>query len=168
MSSEILIRLASVEDLAAVNEIYNYYVLNSTCTYQEAPSSTGERRRWFDAHDARHPIVVAECGDEIVGFGALSPFRERSAFGFTVEDAVYVRHDRTGRGIGGEILTDLIQRARAIGLHAIIAVIDAEQAGSIGLHEGHGFVRCGELRGVGFKFGRWLNCVYLEYLLDSR
>jgi L-amino acid N-acyltransferase YncA len=167
MPPKSLIRLATHADLAAINDIYNYYVLHFTCTYQEVPSSLDDRRRWFDAHGPSHPIIVAEIDGRVGGFGSLSPFRERSAFRFTVENALYVAHDLMGRGIGGAMLADLIGRGGQLGHRAIVAVIDAEQAGSIRIHERHGFVRCAHFKEVGFKFGRWLDVICLELLLQS-
>ena len=162
---DIQIRAATVADLRAINDIYNHYVGSSTCTYQEEPESMGDRSAWFAAHGDAHPITVAVVADEVVGWGSLSPYRERSAYRFTVENSVYVRHDVQRRGIGRLLLADLIERGRAAGHHTIVAVIDAEQAGSIALHLAMGFRDGGELRELGFKFGRWLNVRYLQLML---
>jgi phosphinothricin acetyltransferase len=167
MISKTPIRSASVADLPAINDIYNYYVANSNCTYDQAPLSPDDRRRWFESHGAIHPVIVAEIDGEVVAFGALSPFRPRSGFRFTAENAVYVRHDLTGRGIGTAMLNDLLDRARQLGYRSIIAVIDAGQSSSIRLHERHGFARCAHLHQAGFKFGKWLDVIYLELLLPA-
>src|SRR3954469_21127944 len=100
------IRDACPGDLPAINAIYNHYVLHSTCTYQYEPSTAGEREAWFREHDAAHPVTVAIDAGEVVGWGSLSWFRERIGYRFTVEDTVYVRHDRHRRGIGGRLLAD--------------------------------------------------------------
>jgi phosphinothricin acetyltransferase len=167
MPPKTLIRPATPADLAAINDIYNYYVIHSVCTYQEVPSSPDERRSWFDVHGPSHPITVAEIGQEVVGYGSLSPFHERSAYRLTVENSIYVRHDFIGQGIGTALLADLISRARSLGHHAIIAGADSEQTASLHFHERHGFVRCAHLKQVGFKFGRWLDVIYLELLLSG-
>lgn len=159
------LRAATAADLAAINDIYNHYVVSSTCTYQLEPATREERAAWFAAHGPEHPILVAELDGEVVGWGSLSTFHARAAFRRTVEDSVYIRHDRQRRGIGGALLAELVTRAQAIGHHTIIAAIDGEQAGSIVLHEQHGFTLAGRLRAVGNKFGRWLDLVYMERLL---
>lgn len=159
------IRLAEPSDLAAINEIYNHYVLNSTCTYQEEPSTPAEREVWFAAHGPMYPVTVAIEGDRIVGWASLSPYHVRSAYRRTVENSVYVRPDCQRRGIGAALLGDSIERAKSLGHHSIIAAIDMDQAGSIALHEKFGFSRAGHLREVGFKFGRWLDVIYLQMLL---
>lgn len=161
------IRLASDEDLSAISEIYNHYVRTSVCTYQETPDTIETRRLWLQNHRPdRFPATVAEIGGQVVGFGALSSFRERSAYRFTVENAVYVRHDLHRRGIGRLLLADLIERSRAIGHQSIVAVIDAEQAYSIALHREFGFEVCGEMKKVGFKFDRWLDAIFMQLLVS--
>lgn len=159
------LRDASTHDLAAINEIYNHFVLHSACTYQEAPTTPEERSKWFGQHDAQHPVVVAELGGLVVGWGSLSSYHARSAYRFTVENSVYVHHQHHKQGIGSAILGELLARSSALGHHAVIAGIDSEQAGSIALHVKLGFQKVGYLRQVGFKFGRWLDVVYMEHLV---
>jgi phosphinothricin acetyltransferase len=159
------IRPAAAADLPAINAIYNHYVLHSTCTYQEEPSTESERAAWFAAHGPTYPITVMELDGEVVGWGSLSRFHARSAYRRTVENSVYVRHDRHRHGIGAALMTDLIDRASALGHHTILALIDADQAGSVALHERFGFARAAHLRQVGFKFGRWLDVIYMQKLL---
>jgi L-amino acid N-acyltransferase YncA len=159
------IRPATTADLHAINAIYNHYVLHSTATYQETPSTEEERAAWLAAHGPAHPVTVAEEAGEVVGWGSLSRFHPRSAYGRTVENSVYVRHDRHRRGIGAALLSDLIGRAAALGHHSILARIDAEQAPSVAIHERFGFARVAHLREVGFKFGRWLDVVFMQRML---
>jgi phosphinothricin acetyltransferase len=162
------IRLAAESDLAAIDDIYNYYVHTSTCTYQEIPGTMDERRAWFSRRERDwHPVTVAEIEGEVVGWGALNEFRPRTAYRFTVEDSVYVRHDLHRRGIGRALLADLIERSRAIGHRSIVAGIDGEQGPSIRIHEAFGFVRVAHLKQVGFKFGRWLDVIYLQLMLGD-
>jgi phosphinothricin acetyltransferase len=162
-----LIRPATGRDLAAINDIYNHYVLNSTCTYQEEPETLAAREQWLRAHDSAHPIVVLECHGQVVGWGSLSPYHSRCAYRRTVENSVYVHHEFHRRGIGSAILADLIARAQASDHHAIIAAIDGEQTGSVALHERFGFREVGHFKEVGLKFGRWLDVIYMELILGS-
>jgi len=159
------IRLARGDDLTAINDIYNYYVIRSTCTYQETPEPIDQRQAWFDQHGPQHPVTVAELDDRVVGWGALSPFHARSAYRFTVENSVYVDHEYHRRGVGDALLDDLIARAHAIGHRTIIAGIDASQAGSVAIHTNHGFIKVAHLSGVGYKFDRWLDVVYMQLIL---
>ncbi len=162
---DLKIRPATVNDLEAIDAIYNHYVLHSTCTYQTEPETAVERRAWFDRHGPQHPVVIAEAGGDVLGWGSLSAFRSRAAYRHTVENSVYVRHDLVRRGIGGGLLEHLVVRAKEIGHHSIIAAIDSEQATSVAFHAKHGFVQAGHLREVGFKFGRWLGVIYMQLML---
>lgn len=159
------IRDASEGDLAAINDIYNHYVDNSTCTYQMEPTTPEERAEWFAEHGVRHPAIVADLDGEVVGWGSLSEFRGRCAYRFTVENSVYVRHDMHRLGIGRALLTELVARAGTLGHHTIVAAISAEQGPSIALHEREGFVEVGHLREVGFKAGQWLDVVYMQRMV---
>ena len=161
----ITIRLATAADLPSINDIYNHYVLNSTCTYQTAPETIEARHAWFTAHAPPHPITVAEHSGHIVGWGSLSRFHARAAYSRTVENSVYVHPDHQRQGIGRALLTDLIDRATALGHHTIIAGIDAEQTPSVAIHAAHGFEQVALLKEVGFKFNRWLHVIYMQKML---
>src|SRR5262249_37576254 len=134
------LRAATVEDLEAINDIYNYFVLTSTATYQIEPETMDGRKAWFDTHDALHPIIVAEADGRVLGWGSLSRFHPREAYARTVENSVYIHHEHHRRGIGAAVLTELIHLGEQLGHRTIIAGIDSEQARSIALHERCGFV----------------------------
>ena len=163
------IRLATAADLPAINEIYNYYVPCSTCTYQLEPETIEARQAWFEGHPPdRYPVIVAAFPDlpgEIAGWGSLSKFRERVAYAPTVEASVYIRHDQHRRGLVRAILLDLIARARAAGFHSVIGGASADQTASVALQESLGFRRVALLKEVGFKFGQRLDVVYLQLML---
>ena len=159
------IRPATASDLPAINDIYNHYVRHSTCTYQEKPEPLAGRRKWFRHHGRKHPIIVAEMDGEVIGWGSLSAYHARSAYRRTVENSIYIHHEHRRQGIGTLLLRELIVRARKLGHHAIMAVIDSEQTGSVALHEKFRFKKVGYFKEIGFKYNRWLDVVYLELLL---
>jgi len=161
------IRPATEADLPVINDIYNHYVLHSTCTYQEEPEPMESRLRWFHHHSEPHPVTVAVAGEEVVGWGSLSAYHARSAYRRTVENSIYVHHQLHRRGIGSMLLKDLIARGRELGHRAIIAGIDGDQPASIALHTRFQFENVGRLKQVGFKFGRWLDVIYMELILNS-
>jgi len=161
------VRPAAEPDLAAINDIYNHYVLQSSCTYQEEPEPIESRRDWFKAHGEKHPVIVAESDGQVVGWGSLSVYHKRAAYRHTVENSIYIHHQHRRKGIGSTLLNELIVRGRRIGHRAIIAVIDAEQTGSVALHERFHFEKVGHFKQVGFKFDRWLDVVYMELILET-
>jgi L-amino acid N-acyltransferase YncA len=162
MKTPYLLRAAVEPDLPAINDIYNHYVLHSTCTYQEEPEELASRRLWFSHHGDKHPVIVAEENGQVAGWGSLSPYHARSAYRYTVENSVYVHHQYFRRGIGSLLLQELIVRAGNAGHRVIIAGIDGEQAASVALHAKFHFENVGLLKGVGFKFGRWLDVLYMQ------
>jgi len=165
---EPILRPARVADLKAINDIYNYYVDHSTCTYQETHETLADRHRWFEHHTELHPVIVAGAGTAVLGWGSLSPYHSRCAYRRTVENSIYVHPGHQRRGIGSLLLQNLIERARQVGHHAIIAGIDAEQTASVALHAKFGFEPVGRLKQVGFKFNRWLDVIYLELILAAQ
>ena len=163
------IRLATAADLPAINDIYNHYVPISTTTYDIQPMSLETRRKWFDDRDPIHPVTVAchdEAPQEVLGWGSLHTFRNKPGYRRTVENSVYVHPDRQREGIGSAILLDQIERAKALGLHVIVAGIDAEQLASLALHYKHGFREVGRFGQIGHKFDRWLDVIFMELLLE--
>lgn len=163
MESPVRIRPAVRTDAGAISAIYNHYVLTSTCTFHETAEAVVDRERWLEEHTDSHVVLVAEEADgAIVGWASLSRFHPRPAFRFTVEDSVYLREDRRGRGLGGKLLTELLVHAAKSGVRTVVAAISADQEASIVLHRRFGFVEVGRLRAVGFKFGKWLDLAYMQ------
>jgi L-amino acid N-acyltransferase len=164
------IRLAGPDDAEAIRAIYNLEVTESTVTFDLVPRSLEAQQAWLSEHAGVHPaIVVVEGGPPkngvVVGFGCLAPYRPRPAYATTVENSIYVRRDRQGRGYGRAILDELLRLATIHGFHAVMArIVDGHEV-SIALHRSSGFEMVGVEREVGRKFGRWLDVVLMERLL---
>ena len=148
------VRLAGLEDAEAIRAIYNREVTGSTVTFDLVPRTIEDQRAWLAAHAGAHPAVVAVTGDEVVGFGSLSPYRDRPAYSTTVENSLYVRHDVRRQGVGREILSELVRLATAHGFHSVVARIVGGHEASIALHRSCDFTLVGVEREVGRKFGR--------------
>ena len=159
-----ILRPAQPADLPAIQAIYAHHVLHGLASFEEEPPSVQElERRYRDVIGRGLPYLVAEYGLEVAGYGYCSPYRPRSAYRYSLEDSIYIRHDMTGRGIGRRLLEELIRLCEGLGYRQIIAVIgDSANTASIGVHEACGFLRVGTLRSVGFKFGRWVDSVYMQ------
>ncbi len=159
------VRSATVEDAPAVLEIYNHEVLTSTVTFDLVPRTLAEQESWITDRSGAHVVLVVEDDGQVVGFGALSQYRERAGYATTVEDSVYVHQDHRGKGVGRLLLAELVDRATAHGFHALMAKVVGDHQASINLHAAAGFEVVGHEREVGRKFGRWLDVVLLERLL---
>ena len=164
--SPITLRLATSADAAEIAEIYNREVLGTTSTFDLVPRSIEAQREWLAARSGAFAAIVAvDASRRVVGFAALSPYKDRAAYTTTVEDSVYVHRDVNGRGIGKLLLTRLIEIARESGFHAVIARIEATGTASRALHASCGFELVGIERQVGRKFNRWLDVAVMQKLL---
>ena len=164
-----LVRPAALQDLPAIQAIYAYHVLNGLASFEEeAPPPEEMRRRYEDVNRQRLPYLVVEDRGEVLGYGYCTLYRARSAYRYTLEDSIYVKHGRHGKGIGKAVLTELIARCTALNYRQMIAVIgDSANASSIAVHASLGFVRSGSLRSSGYKFGRWVDTVFMQLPLGE-
>jgi L-amino acid N-acyltransferase len=162
---EVRLRLATLADAAAIRDIYNREVVESTATFDLVPRSLADQQAWLAARSGAYAAVAADLDGVLVGFGSLSPWKDRPAYSTSVEDSVYVDPGAQGRGIGRALLEELLRVAVAHGFHAVFARIVGGHDASIGLHHALGFEVVGTEREVGRKFGRWLDVVVMEKLL---
>jgi phosphinothricin acetyltransferase len=160
-----VIRPAREADNAQIAAIWNLEAIGTTATTDTEPRSPRAQQAWLAAHGDAYPALVAAVGDEILGFGALAPYRPKPSYARTVEDSVYVKAGWRGKGIGGLILDALVEHARERDHHSVIARIIADNEASRRLHERHGFVRVGHEREAAFKLGRWLAVLTLQRML---
>ena len=161
----ITIRPAVTADLPFVAAVMNHYIATSTCTFHLEPRSPEDYAAWFRDRTEAHPVTVAELDAEVAGFAYLSPWRPREAYRRSVEGSVYIHPERHRRGIGRALLTDLIERARALGHRTLIGGTCTEAEASRALQRTLGFRTVGVLKDVGYKFGRWLDVEHTQLLL---
>ena len=164
--SEVTLREATRQDAPAIRTIYNHAILHSTAVYEYDPVSLQEREAWLTQRQgAGLPVLVAVQAGEVVGFGSYGPFRPRPAYSRSVEGSVYIHPDHVRHGHGTLLIHALLEHARAHGVHTFIGGVDAENAASLELLEGLGFVQAGRMREVGHKFGRWLDVIFMQLML---
>lgn len=161
------VRDARAADAEAIAEIYNDAVLNTTAIWNDVTVDAADRAVWItQRQESGFPVLVStDDDDDVVGYAAYGSFRPHDGFRHTVEHSVYVRGDQRGSGIGGTLMTQLIERARENGVHVMVAAIESGNTGSLRLHEKFGFVETGRMPEVGTKFGRWLDLVLLQRAL---
>lgn len=166
IATEVVTRPAREADLEAIQRIYNDAILTTTATWDEEPWSWEKRLEWWAAHNnPLEPILVAEMAGEVAGFAYLTRFSPKSGWRFTREDTIYIDREWRGRGVGRQLLTALLDEARRIGIHLVIASITTENTASINLHASFGFEVVGVLREAGFKFGRRLDTQWMQLVL---
>ncbi len=165
----ITLRDATTADLPGILFIYNDAVLNTTAIWNETPVDLANRQAWFaDRQQRGYPVLVAvdEAG-AVLGYASFGDWRAFEGFRNTVEHSVYVHPEARGRGIGRLLMQALIERARQIGKHVMVAGIEANNAASVKLHQQLGFVQTALMPEVGVKFGRWLDLAFLQLRLDD-
>jgi phosphinothricin acetyltransferase len=160
------LRLATVADAEQIREIYNHEVMHTVATFDLVPRTLAEQQEWLAARSGAFATIVAVTEDgEVVGFGALSPYKERAAYRTSVENSVYVRRDLHGQGIGRLLVDELLSTAELSGFHAVFARINASSDASIALHRRCGYELVGIEREVGRKFSRWHDVALMQRLL---
>lgn len=154
---------------AAILEILNDAIVNSTALFDYKPRSPETIAEWFRVKRAnRFPVLgaVTDSG-ELMGFATYGTFRAWPAYKYTIEHSVYVQRDHRRKGVARELMTRLIAAAEEQSYHVMVAGIDAVNHASIALHEQLGFTYAGVIRHAGFKFGRWLDLVFYDLRLRT-
>lgn len=167
---EISIRTAAATDISAITRIYRHAVEAGTASYELDPPDEKEMAaRFANIVGAGYPWIVAEKNGVIAGYAYAGPFRARPAYRFIVEDSIYIDPAAAGRGIGAMLLTSLIEETERLGFRQLIAVIGdgTNHHASVRLHERLGFSHAGVIRGTGYKFGRWLDTVFMQRQLNE-
>ena len=160
---------ATADHAEGIAAIYNHAVVHTTAIWNERLVDADDRATWLaERQGGGFPVLVAlEDDGTVLGYATYGPWRPHDGYRHTVEHSLYVREGLRGRGTGSALLTALLERARAQGIHVMVAGIDAENEGSVRLHERFGFTRVGVLPQVGTKFGRWLDLAFLQLVLDQ-
>jgi L-amino acid N-acyltransferase len=162
----ITVRQATENDLPQILDIYNDIIRNTTAVYYYEPHTLEMRKAWFDERkQLGFPIFVAEENGVVLGMSTIGPFRVPTAYLYSVENTVHVAVHARGKGVGKLLLAPLIEAAKELGMHTIIAGIDASNEVSLHLHKIFGFEEVAHFKQVGFKFDRWLDLKFLQLML---
>jgi L-amino acid N-acyltransferase YncA len=168
VSSDLMIRTAAETDAERLAEIYNWYVLNATATFETAAVTSAEMQRRIQERLARHDWIIGEVNQQTVGYAYYGHFRTRAAYAHTVESTVYLSKECTGKGFGKSLYAAVIDSAKRKGFREMIGVIALPNPASIRLHRASGFSEAGVLRRVGRKFDRDVDIGIWQLSLDAR
>ena len=161
------IRDAAEADLPGILAIHNDAILNGTAIWSTQPVTLDNRRAVLAERAAKnYPFLVADHDGAVAGYASFGDFRPHDGFFRTAEHSVYVHPDHRGRGIASRLMPPLIEAGRRRGKHVLVGGIDAANTASIALHRRFGFVETGRMPAVGFKFGRYLDLVWMQLVLD--
>ena len=164
----VTIKTATEEDIPTLLEIYNDIIINTTAVWHEEPHTLVMRQEWFELKKEQgFPVFTAIEDGKVIGFSTIASFRAWFGYRYTVENSVYVASDSRGKGIAKLLMPPLIDAVKQLGLHAIVAGIEATNEASIALHEKFGFVEVAHFKEVGLKFNRWMDLKFLELIIPT-
>jgi phosphinothricin acetyltransferase len=165
--SDVNIRLPRADDLAALTDLYNYYVETTPITFDIGRFTPEQRRDWFDhyAPKGRHRLLVAESDGRVVGYATSSPFRAKAAYDPSVETTIYLAPEQVGRGVGSRLYAALFESLAGEDVHRAYAGVTLPNEASLALHRRFGFRSLGVYQEVGRKFGRYWSVEWLEKAL---
>ena len=163
--SEIAVRPANPADAALLCTIYNQGIEDRVATLETELRTPEERRQWLAARSPRHPVIVAEAGGQVVGWGSLNAFNPRKAYHYVADFSVYIERGWRGKGVGSRLLARLIELGRELGYHKLVLSAFPTNAGGMALYEKFGFRTVGIYKEQGRLDGQWVDTIIMEKLL---
>ena len=160
------IRQATTEDISTITEIYNHAVVHTTAIWNDEMVTTKNREQWLLAkQQIGYPVLVICDDEQVMGYATFGNWRDFDGYKFTVEHSVYVHPQHHKKGLGLKLLEALILEAKKLNKHVMVAGIEAQNIGSVKLHQKLGFKEVGTFKQVGFKFNQWLDLTFFELKL---
>ena len=160
-----MVRNAIKEDVGQITSIYNYYILNSTVTFEKTPISNEIMEERISNIQVKYPWLVLEIEGQIQGYAYATEWKPRGAYRHSVESTVYLKNGKSGNGYGSELYSALINQLKNLNVHTVIGGIAQPNEGSIALHEKFGFKKVAHFKEVGFKFDQWVDVAYWQLIL---
>ena len=162
-----MIRPVHQKDASAIANLYNYYVINTTITFEETPINKKEMGNRIQNHQPEHHWIVVDLDNKIVGFAVANSWKNRSAYRFTKEISVYIAPNNQRNGWGKQLYTKLLMILQKEGIHTVLAGITIPNESSVRFHESMGFEKVAHFKETGFKLKKWLDVGYWEKKLDN-
>ncbi|KAI8081821.1 acyl-CoA N-acyltransferase [Gilbertella persicaria] len=166
-----IIRAATESDMPQVLEIYNERILNSTCLFMYDQVPLENRLTWFKELKSKgYPVIVAaeKKTNKAIAYACYGGFRPHTAFILTTEISLYIHQAHQRRGLGSVLLAEMLRIGKELKFRNLIAGITAENEGSVILFSKFGFKKVGHIHDAGYKFDRFLDIVFLEYITDTQ
>jgi len=160
-----MVRSATINDATQITDIYNYYILNTTVTFEKTPITSDDMKERIENTQVKYPWLVLEIDKRIQGYAYATDWKPRGAYRHSVEVTVYLRNGQSGNGYGSQLYTKLLDVLKQLNVHAVIGGIAQPNEGSIALHEKFGFKKVAHFNEVGYKFDQWVDVAYWQLLL---
>ncbi len=162
-----MIRPIHNNDIKHVCDIYNYYVINTTVTFEEEVVTVEDMQERVNEVTAKYPWLVCELEGRVVGYAYAGPWKSRCAYRYSVESSVYLSHDAVGKGIGTRLYQSLLDVLKNTDVHGVIGGVAMPNEASVALHEKFGFQKVAHFKEVGYKFNQWIDVAYWEKIMDA-
>ncbi len=162
-----MVRSAKIEDATQITDIYNYYILNTTVTFEKTPITSDNMKERIENTQVKYPWLVLEVDNRIQGYAYATDWKPRGAYRHSVESTVYLRNGQSGNGYGSQLYAKLLEVLKQLNVHAVIGGIAQPNEGSIALHEKFGFKKVAHFKEVGYKFDQWVDVAYWQLLLEN-
>eukprot|EP01095_Lingulamoeba_sp_RSL-Kostka_P006334 TRINITY_DN1984_c0_g1_i1.p1 TRINITY_DN1984_c0_g1~~TRINITY_DN1984_c0_g1_i1.p1 ORF type:complete len:181 (-),score=20.32 TRINITY_DN1984_c0_g1_i1:595-1137(-) len=175
----ILIRKAKVSDMNHITNIYNYYVENTTSTFDIETVDVEDRLEWFKKFDnVNNPLFVSvikdnvgnnENGnDKIIGYSGYMDFKTKMGYNVTRETTIYIDKDYHGYGVGSKLYSTLIKHAKENDrVYNLLGIVGGNNQNSIDFHEKMGFELIAHLPKVGYKFDEFQDTRYMQLFTNQ-
>ena len=157
-----MISYVEEKDYKEITDIYNYYIKNTTITFEEDELSYDNMRKRIDSIKKKFPYIVYEEDGSILGYAYLNYFSERSAYRFSLDLSIYLKNGELTKGIGTALYNEIENIARKNGIKKIISCITLSTDRSISFHKKMGFGECGRMKNVGYKHNAWQSIVWMD------
>lgn len=161
-----MVRTATLTDAAAIADIYNYYIVNTTVTFEEEPVTVEDMQARMTEVLEKYPWLVYEQDGRVIGYAYAGAWKSRCAYRYSVESSVYLQHGLSRKGIGSALYSELLMRLKDLKLHGVIGGMALPNDECIALHKKFGFVQVAHFKEVGYKFNQWIDVAYWEKILD--
>ncbi len=163
----VVVRYGESGDAAALNELYDHYILATPITFDLEPWTLEQRLDWLAEfrQTGSHRLLVAEHEGVLLGYAGSHSFRDRAAYSTTIETSIYCRPEATGQGIGSLLYGALFEALKGEPIHMAVAGITLPNAASVAIHERFSFTAAGVTHAVGRKFGCYWDVGWFEKTL---
>ena len=162
-----MIRMLRDEDIPACLALYNWYIENSTATFETDTLLMDDFVQRVKRITTKYPWIILEEDGEVKGYAYLDAFHERTAYRFMCDVSIYIDHDARGRGYGSKLMEAILSLSEKDGYHKAISIVTSDNSASIHLHEKMGFRKFGQLDNCGYKAEKWLGVIYFEKVLHE-
>jgi len=160
-----IIEKSTKEDYAAIAEIYNEHISLGVSSMEESLKTAAIIAGWVAKFHSREALYVCRKDGEVIGWGIIKRYSDREGYRFACETAIYLKSNETGKGYGKELKYFLIEECKAMDYKHLVAKIFASNTASIKYNEKIGYDIVGTQKNIGFKNGKWVDIVIMQYLI---